>query len=184
MSSGEEDFNERETEKAKESKKRRVQSQRACDRCRLKKVRCNGGQGLGKKCSNCEAYDFDCTYNEATKKRGPSKRLEARLEKMEDLLKKAYPESDDLLAQAGPSQEAQAGGASTPSTDYYSDDDFEPSEVIQQKLSAMCLHPMSNRFFGKSSGVMLLQAALDLKSEYSGVDQAIHAHCHIPGSGR
>ncbi|KAA1476288.1 hypothetical protein DENSPDRAFT_843202 [Dentipellis sp. KUC8613] len=174
-------------------KKRRVQSQRACDRCRQKKVRCNGAQKPGR-CSTCEAYDYECTYNEAAKKRGPSKRyvdtLEARLEKMEDLLKKAYPENGDSPSKDGGQRSQSADyarmtpprGGGPPTTTHsspggatedqeFSDDCYEPSELVQHQLSALCLHPMSNRFFGKSSGATLLQTALDLKSEYSGVKQ-------------
>jgi hypothetical protein len=46
----------------------------------------------GNKCSNCAAYNFDCKYEEAAKKRGPPKgyveSLESRLEKMESLLQR------------------------------------------------------------------------------------------------
>ncbi|GLB45768.1 putative fungal specific transcription factor [Lyophyllum shimeji] len=95
MSSNEEDYNENENPL---SKKRRVQ--RACDICRRKKIRCDGGQMPGNRCSNCIAYSFDCTYVEAAKKRGPPKgyveRLENRVEKLEKVLTRLYPGYDIL----------------------------------------------------------------------------------------
>jgi hypothetical protein len=52
----------------------------------------------GNKCSNCSAYNFECKYEEAAKKRGPPKgyveSLEARLEKMEGLLQRLCPDAD------------------------------------------------------------------------------------------
>ncbi|KAF8268480.1 fungal-specific transcription factor domain-containing protein [Lactarius quietus] len=96
MSSAEEDNNGAESTSARSAKKRRVQ--RACDVCRRKKIRCDGSQMPGNKCSNCSAYNFECKYEEAAKKRGPPKgyveSLEARLEKMEGLLERLCPDAD------------------------------------------------------------------------------------------
>lgn len=72
------------------AKKRRVQ--RACDSCRRKKIRCDGIERTDQKCSNCSISHVECTYEDATKKRGPSKRvaesLDSRLNRMEQLLNK------------------------------------------------------------------------------------------------
>ncbi|KAF9021193.1 hypothetical protein BDZ89DRAFT_1019740 [Hymenopellis radicata] len=90
MSSNEEDNDE------SHNKKRRIQ--RACDVCRRKKIRCDGVHTTGNRCSNCVAYNFDCTYVEAAKKRGPPKgyveSLENRIEKMDQLLQRLMPEAD------------------------------------------------------------------------------------------
>ncbi|KAH9173662.1 fungal-specific transcription factor domain-containing protein [Lactarius sanguifluus] len=94
MSSAEEDNNDAENTATRSAKKRRVQ--RACDVCRRKKS--DGSQMPGNKCSNCSAYNFECKYEEAAKKRGPPKgyveSLEARLEKMEGLLQRLCPDAD------------------------------------------------------------------------------------------
>ncbi|KAH8105131.1 fungal-specific transcription factor domain-containing protein [Cristinia sonorae] len=75
-------------------KKRKVQ--RACDICRRKKIRCDGGQMPGNRCSSCVTYNLECKYEEAAKKRGPPKgyveNLENRLQKMEALLHKLLPD--------------------------------------------------------------------------------------------
>ncbi|KAK0443807.1 fungal-specific transcription factor domain-containing protein [Armillaria borealis] len=49
-------------------KKRRLTY--ACDRCRLRKKKCDGVSGQSIRCSNCIAFDAECTYIIPTKKRG------------------------------------------------------------------------------------------------------------------
>ncbi|KAI9511919.1 fungal-specific transcription factor domain-containing protein [Russula earlei] len=79
------------------NKKRRVQNQRACDRCRQKKIRCDGTPSSSK-CSHCISSGSECIFTESTKTRGPPKRyvdsLETRLEKMEGMLSRLYPDGD------------------------------------------------------------------------------------------
>ncbi|KZV67310.1 hypothetical protein PENSPDRAFT_754999 [Peniophora sp. CONT] len=92
MSSPDDDSN-----NARDASKRKVQ--RACDVCRRRKVRCDGGQVPGSQCSTCVEYQLDCTYMEGSKKRhGPTKgyveSLENRLEKVEALLNKLHPNAD------------------------------------------------------------------------------------------
>ncbi|KAA1476285.1 hypothetical protein DENSPDRAFT_843199 [Dentipellis sp. KUC8613] len=95
-SASDDDPNDSENVANQTAKKRRIQ--RACDICRRKKIRCNGYQTPGRKCSNCTTYNFECTYVEAATKRGPPKRyvqhLETRLEKMEALLQRLCPDVD------------------------------------------------------------------------------------------
>ncbi|KAI0682882.1 fungal-specific transcription factor domain-containing protein [Cytidiella melzeri] len=81
----------------KSRKKRRIG--RACDLCRQKKVRCDGEQRPGKRCSNCTAYDDACTYVRSAPKRrsrpkGYAEQLEKRLAKMEEVLQTLYPGVD------------------------------------------------------------------------------------------
>ncbi|KAH9990706.1 fungal-specific transcription factor domain-containing protein [Russula vinacea] len=66
--------------------------------CVEEKKYSDGSQMPGNKCSNCAAYNFECKYEEAAKKRGPPKgyveSLESRLEKMESLLQRLCPDAD------------------------------------------------------------------------------------------
>ncbi|KAJ2801880.1 hypothetical protein H4R20_003503, partial [Coemansia guatemalensis] len=68
------------------SKRQRIS--RACDRCRRKKVKCDGRRPI---CTHCEAIGTSCTYLDTTKKRGPPKgyidAIECRLHAVEGLLK-------------------------------------------------------------------------------------------------
>ncbi|KAF9461610.1 hypothetical protein BDZ94DRAFT_1323197 [Collybia nuda] len=216
MSSNEEDYD---GDGQQGSKKRRIQ--RACDICRRKKIRCDGVQMPGNRCSNCIAYSFDCTYVEAAKKRGPPKgyveSLEIRLEKLEKLLRKICPDEDflkDLHAnldndkwitdkmvrsrkpsngtshshsplplttgtmQPPTPQELATSiirrvGSPVPNTDNFPDDDFAHIS-LSDNLKRMSLDPkldLDMRFFGKSSGAMFVQTAIELKNEYIGSDQ-------------
>ncbi|KAF9220414.1 hypothetical protein BS17DRAFT_344209 [Gyrodon lividus] len=173
-----------------ENKKRRVQ--RACDVCRRKKIRCDGSQMPGNRCSNCIAYNFECTYVEAAKKRGPPKgyveSLENRLEKMEKLLQRVCPDADFTQELGGSRIDREMWhrnntGSShvmnTPATSANAGlsigDDLVPSDdedivtvCLSDSLKNINLNPSHTRFFGKSSGIMLIQKAIDLKKEYTG----------------
>ncbi|KAF5363184.1 hypothetical protein D9758_008334 [Tetrapyrgos nigripes] len=201
MSSNEEDFdNDGLQFKDQNSKRRRIQ--RACDICRRKKIRCDGVQMPGNRCSNCIAYSLECTYVEAAKKRGPPKAyvesLETRLEKMEKLLHRLVPDIDltDELGLGFTRDSWQSGSTSNPSRPRQafedgcpqpadiaatilrkldhsnipleaSDEDYINLKLVDD-LSQMELNPPDHRFFGKSSGAMLIQTAIDLKQEYTG----------------
>ncbi|TFK49793.1 hypothetical protein OE88DRAFT_1755750 [Heliocybe sulcata] len=175
------------------SKKRRVQ--RACDICRRKKS--DGAQMPGNRCTNCTTYNMECTYIEAAKKRGPPKgyveSLENRLEKMERLLGKIAPEADlkELGVQSdheswyhdrrhgSPSRSASAFkqpalAKSSPVSPTPPDLDLDPSDdeylntTLTENLRKLTVDPNYHRFFGKSSGIMFIQTAIDLKNEYAG----------------
>ncbi|KAJ2082353.1 hypothetical protein H4R24_001658 [Coemansia sp. RSA 988] len=67
---------------------KRQRISRACDRCRRKKVKCDGRRPI---CTHCEAIGTSCTYLDTTKKRGPPKgyidAIECRLHAAEGLLR-------------------------------------------------------------------------------------------------
>ncbi|KAF7424023.1 hypothetical protein PC9H_009323 [Pleurotus ostreatus] len=191
------------------AKKRRIQ--RACDICRRKKS--DGSQMPGNRCSNCIAYSFECSYVEAARKRGPPKgyveSLENRLEKMEKLLKRLYPDGDfskdldqffETSGEAGtpicapmspdpnlsksPTEFAsnviRSMGEVQSRTIIPDDDDDLGHVVLEEDLGGLEItDQIRNRFFGKSSGAMLLQAAMDLKDEYTGQPKRAFPHPNI-----
>ena len=71
-----------------DAKRRRIA--RACDMCRKKKIKCDGGMPA---CKNCINYKTECIFTQVEKKRNPPKGakyiegLENRLKRMESLLK-------------------------------------------------------------------------------------------------
>ncbi|KAI8977276.1 fungal-specific transcription factor domain-containing protein [Mycotypha africana] len=75
------------------NKRQRVS--KACDPCRKKKVKCDGGIPI---CRNCETLNIACLYKETTKKRGPPKgyieAVEGRLHRLEALLNSIIQEDD------------------------------------------------------------------------------------------
>lgn len=160
------------------------------------------------RCSNCVTYNYECTYIEAAKKRGPPKgyveSLETRLEKMEKLLNKLCPDADfsqelgghfdrdawiternaaeksggKAVAYRTPVAASAIASSSTgaPVVHPTDPDELEPSddEVMAQhslvhSLKRMQLNPTQLRFFGKSSSIMFIQTAMDLKRHYSGM---------------
>ncbi|KAM0754933.1 hypothetical protein T439DRAFT_377335 [Meredithblackwellia eburnea MCA 4105] len=75
-------------------KEKKTRSSKACDNCRKAKCKClrvtQPGQTEPGPCSNCLATGADCTFQGATRKRGPPKgyieAIESRLHRMEALL--------------------------------------------------------------------------------------------------
>ncbi|KAG2018384.1 nuclear protein [Coprinopsis cinerea AmutBmut pab1-1] len=202
MSSNEDEYNDHEGQQSNVQglKKRRIQ--RACDICRRKKIRCDGVQMPGNRCSNCIAYNFECTYVEAAKKRGPPKgyveSLENRLEKLENLLRRLCPD-DNLLRELDASldkgtlpleAESSSVFTSQPSSpprtadpkeiatsmirnmDAEDIDEDNAHLILADNLRTLSIDPVDYRFFGKSSGAMLIQTAIELKNEYAGTDHS------------
>ncbi|KAF8518234.1 fungal-specific transcription factor domain-containing protein [Gautieria morchelliformis] len=176
MSSGDEEYSRSTGEDAK-LKKRRIQ--RACDTCRRKKIRCDGATTPGNKCSNCAAYSYDCTYVEAAKKRGPPKgyveSLEGRLQKMESLLQRLCPDAD-FTQELGVHMDRETWYSErqalpqlppppSPAHPHVPDapDDPQPPDDVHRLDD-------DRRFHGRSSGLVLVQAAIDMKREYTGAD--------------
>lgn len=65
------------------------------------------------------------------------------------------------------------GSANTPIEDLIPSDDEDIITLrLSESLKSMNLGPRRhNRFFGKSSGVMLIQKAIDLKKEVTGFEE-------------
>ncbi|KIJ08246.1 hypothetical protein PAXINDRAFT_31743, partial [Paxillus involutus ATCC 200175] len=203
MSSPEDDHNDggNQSSTAHENKKRCLK--RACDMCRRKKSDSDGSQVPGNRCSNCLLYNVECTYVEVAEKRGVPKRyvesLENRLEKMERLLQRVCREPDSTQELGGARIDGERGNASslhvmsTPSTSTNAaldnDDDLVPNDGedivtvrLSENLKNMNLNPSRTRFFGKSSGIMLIQKAMDLKKEYTGGEDSRLDSLFDPGS--
>ncbi|KAG6819032.1 hypothetical protein H0H93_016104 [Arthromyces matolae] len=178
---------------------KRRKLQRACDVCRRKKIRCDGVQMPGHQCTNCVDYGLDCTYVESAKKRGPPKSyvdsLETYVKNLQDLIEKISPEALRNLNNApppplppprpvptknpspdwspasndvgGPGRflHLYASGSPSPTTD-----DDESMSFLMDEFGRMNVKLDEPRYFGKSSGLMLLKLAVQIKSLYTGVD--------------
>ncbi|KAG9034389.1 hypothetical protein FRB95_013297 [Tulasnella sp. JGI-2019a] len=93
---------------------------RACDICRIKKIRCDAHSKPNKRCSHCAVHNLDCTFIKGIKKRSPHRLvtttpsptrdilhryigdLEERIALLEKLLRRVAP-SVNIDAEVGPS---------------------------------------------------------------------------------
>ncbi|KAJ7224319.1 fungal-specific transcription factor domain-containing protein [Mycena pura] len=115
----------------------------------------------GNLCSSCKASAVECTYVETAKKRGPPKgyiaSMETRIQKIERLLQTLLPEAD--LAQLHSESSTTRSHVLPPP-----DEDERAHLSLIENLQRLSLSPdRENRFFGRSSGAMLLQTALNVK---------------------
>ncbi|KAG5732686.1 Activator of stress genes 1 [Termitomyces sp. T112] len=176
---------------------KRRKLQRACDVCRRKKIRCDGVQIPGHQCTNCTDYGLECTYVESAKKRGPPKlyieRLENRVKKLQELIGKISPEALEQLDNS-PTVSLQISARNPPIPQWspydptprrfirhlgsgnspvpVSDDD-EPASFLMDDFDRMHISLGDFRYLGKSSGIMLIKLALEMKRVYMGDGVAV-----------
>ncbi|KAF9514238.1 hypothetical protein BS47DRAFT_1329004 [Hydnum rufescens UP504] len=110
---------------------RKHRSQRACDVCRQKKVRCDGADMPDNRCSGCIARNVLCSYEGYNKRRGgQDASLSERLTKMENLLDKVQPTMSKTIKRRSswPSPAVISPARSV------SPDPFDDSEIEQQGI--------------------------------------------------
>ncbi|KAJ6587220.1 fungal-specific transcription factor domain-containing protein [Mycena vulgaris] len=151
---------------ASEPLRRGKRLQGSCDVCKKRKIRCDSGEMPGNRCTHCINTSQDCTHADIMKTLSSAKgyvaALESRVEKLERLLQKLLPgidftehlNNDDDVGPLLPQLER------LPRND---------EETLSGALKKLKLNPEENRFFGKSSGVQLVQTALNFKRHVSGL---------------
>ncbi|KAJ7136881.1 fungal-specific transcription factor domain-containing protein [Mycena epipterygia] len=151
------------------SKKKRVQ--RACEMCRRKKRRCDGGEI----CDHCAKHKFICTYVDppaqtrspitpdlsdvSPKVRSYIEALEARVKTLEALLEKPKTEKNPGLQLIRNAIQRLNSPLIAPHSD---DSTFAE---IDESFRALAINHFSDDqgFHGKSSGAMLVKAVVDLR---------------------
>lgn len=83
------------------------------------------------------------------------------------------PSSADPHVTSGTSATSPEAGSNNPPDDVDSDaasseNEYEPTRLLEDKLKDLSLDPLSQRYFGKSSPFRLLQTAAGFGSELSG----------------
>ncbi|KAJ7654864.1 fungal-specific transcription factor domain-containing protein [Mycena rosella] len=171
MSSNDEDSYGSDSGTSKKTNTKRVQ--RACDMCRRKKRRCDGGD----RCDHCAKHNFTCTYVEPSASRPtasaelhkPSsptqytrsyvEALEARLKTVEELLEKRKADkspgvqlvSDAIMRLSSPFPAPHS-------------DDLSFTDIDESFRALSINNTAAQGFQGKSSGAMLVKAAVDLRN--------------------
>ncbi|KAJ3999289.1 putative fungal-specific transcription factor [Lentinula boryana] len=146
------------------SKRRRTPG--SCDLCKKRKIKCDSGGVAGQRCTNCMNAGAECTHVELTKNLGSAKGyvsgLEQRLEKMETLLQKLLPGVDITKELENgidcPHDEAEE----LPRND----------ASLSMGFENLKLDPSRKRFFGRSSGLYLVETALHHKQHHVGESYA------------
>ncbi|KAJ6500209.1 fungal-specific transcription factor domain-containing protein [Mycena vitilis] len=156
-----------------EPRKRVRRSHGSCDGCKRRKIRCDR-QIQGNRCTHCKKLGLDCTNSDITKTlpsesaNGYVSALETRVEKMERLLTQEILQllpGIDFTAQLGNEDRVEPLSLPQLHAELPRNDENIPSE----SFGKLKLHPEKNRFFGKSSGVQLLQTALNFRKQLTGV---------------
>ncbi|KAJ1735915.1 hypothetical protein LPJ61_000288 [Coemansia biformis] len=97
---------------------KRQRISRACDRCRRKKVKCDGQHPT---CTHCEAISASCTYFDTAKKRGPPKgyidAIEGRLHAAEGLLRELVLSDAGAARRVADALQRSAGAAASALSD-------------------------------------------------------------------
>ncbi|KAJ7348419.1 hypothetical protein DFH08DRAFT_865945 [Mycena albidolilacea] len=151
------------------AKKRHVQ--RACDMCRRKKS--DGLRMSEKQCTNCIENGLPCTFAGAvTKRRSYVEALEARLELTEKIMLKERLQLYALNS-AGPSPGSQWSSDSPVVTASRSSGPRVMVAALNIRsmntpaaAPTLSINQVRDRFQGKSSGAMLVKAAVQLREGY------------------
>ncbi|CAA7269970.1 unnamed protein product [Cyclocybe aegerita] len=183
-------------EETHENEGRRKKRPRACDLCRRRKVRCNGPETPSRECTSCVKAKIPCTYVEESKRRVPTRKyiasLEDRITELHDVLRQLCPD-DKLYDEWVKSLTGSTAGKltdpsylvrdSSTSSDLgrevlegwayairsVNDDVAPPQQDDEPHVVASSLD--TNRFFGKSSGEMLIREAICMKTKLVGEEQ-------------
>ncbi|PCH38617.1 hypothetical protein WOLCODRAFT_161704 [Wolfiporia cocos MD-104 SS10] len=178
---------------SQDARRKKLKRSQACDICRRKKVRCDGGERPGRRCSPCDAFDRECTYDGTfTNEKALSKKyvaeLEARIEELERILLKCIcpncgsatlvPSSytDTILRDLNPFQQVSRTLKTSPTVSHKftetgaeelegSDDEAPEQYTLIQSLRQLQLNPDALRFLGKSSSANLVRAAINTKRQ-------------------
>ncbi|CAO3625636.1 unnamed protein product [Cunninghamella blakesleeana] len=178
---------------AKGSKRTRIS--RACDTCRKKKIKCNVDNQ--QPCTTCKQYDWECTFNDSTRKRGPPKgyieSLEARLKRMEEILGKIQTNSDDedtlphkINTNRSENHHKNVGSPQVSTIQSISSEPNSPQSSIDNESTHSEPNKGSKakivRFLGSSSGLYLVDDMLKQKDKYENNNHNEHSPVGSPSS--
>ncbi|CAK5281616.1 unnamed protein product [Mycena citricolor] len=182
-------------------KKRRLQ--KSCDSCRKRKIRCRlNAHSFGSenryictgdsanipdgKCTNCTAFNTQCTHTETNRKRGPKNKceisiaftthltssrhveeLKQQLSALEARLRSVHPEGTPDSSTSVLKYPTIPPDASPEPGPPLPEDDLSHDE-ISERFRQFSLGGLKHRFFGSSSGFNLVKNVIDIKEGISG----------------
>ncbi|KAJ6611840.1 fungal-specific transcription factor domain-containing protein [Mycena sp. CBHHK59/15] len=157
-------------------KRRRLQ--RSCDICRKRKS--DSANMPDSRCSSCIAFNANCTHSEPTRKRGPKNKhveeLKQQISALEAKLRDFQPDGNNsassrtsVFHHSYPESDTVSG----PSRPPLPEEDLSHDE-LSERFRAFSIDSLKHRFFGSSSGFMLVKNAIAVKEEYLGRPLATH----------
>ncbi|KAJ7747317.1 fungal-specific transcription factor domain-containing protein [Mycena metata] len=152
-------------------KRRRLQ--RSCDNCRRRKIRCDSATMPDGRCTSCIQFQAQCTHTEPTRKRGPKNKHLEELKHQLAVLEAKLSTTSSNGAGAGQApaisviQYATSPKDASPSPPSLPEEDLSHDELAQ-RFRQFSIGALKHRFFGSSSGFMLVKNAIQVKEEYLG----------------
>ncbi|KAH0364378.1 hypothetical protein KCU65_g6802, partial [Aureobasidium melanogenum] len=165
----------------------------ACDRCRSKKIRCDG---IRPSCSQCTSVGFECKTSDKLSRRafprGYTESLEERVRSLEaevrelkelldekdekiDMLSKLHSASSQSAFQNSPRRQSVSPAAASPNT--VSEDVFQVQQTLQLDGNGTNAH-----FAGNSSGKAFYDAFSRRVQELGRASPAVNVQNLLPGS--
>lgn len=148
-------------------RKKRTRAKRSCDKCRIKKTRCDAD--LYQPCTKCRLSGYECSFLVEQKKRGPTSGnyvevLENRLQRMEKLLQNiaAKDKQSDIESDANSSESPPADTTEPPSFRLqHGCPRMIDTSDLQEDLDKLTISDFERtRYIGASSGVHFLNTEL------------------------
>ncbi|KAJ6512114.1 fungal-specific transcription factor domain-containing protein [Mycena vitilis] len=158
---------------------RKRRTQRSCDVCRHRKLRCDGYNKPDGRCSNCLAFGSPCTYEQPARKRGPKTTVEELKREIAALKAKLRSQSlCSLCAQPLQSGLHNDDPASLFHESTLESDPVDPNEPPEEqdftgddlasRFSRFSLESMKQKYFGAASSFALAGRAIQMKDKYLG----------------
>ncbi|KAJ7045760.1 fungal-specific transcription factor domain-containing protein [Mycena alexandri] len=152
-------------------KRRRLQ--RSCDTCRRRKIRCDSANMPNGRCTSCIQFSAQCTHTEPTRKRGPKNRHVEELKQQLAVLEAKLSTTPTNGAGVGQAPTISVIQYATPPNDASTSPPSLPEEDLShdelaERFRQFSISAMKHRFFGSSSGFMLVKNAIAVKEEYLG----------------
>ncbi|KAJ7287859.1 fungal-specific transcription factor domain-containing protein [Mycena rebaudengoi] len=141
--------------------------------CRKRKIRCDSASLPDGRCSNCIAFNAACTHSEPTRKRGPKNKHVEELKQQVESLEAQLRSHNSDTSRASTIQYPSPPSDSSPSPGSLPEEDLSHDQ-ISERFRALSIDSMKNRFFGPSSGFMLVKSTMDAKEAYLGRPMTAH----------
>ncbi|KAL4994710.1 fungal-specific transcription factor domain-containing protein [Aspergillus recurvatus] len=167
----------------------RRRSARACEPCRQRKVKCDGGRPV---CRKCREHGMDCSYIDIKRIRDQKQLgvLTEKVERYETLLKQLETESDPttaklirkaLAATKKPSSDDGDDATDSEANSETSQGSLDEIDLVKEDLNRSD-KTVAVRFFGKNSEIAWMQKleGVSGQREYGESDGEKSANKHIP----